>query len=281
MKNMFIFVHIAKTAGTTMQHILQNTFKKDYLPLYSIRKDDFLNNIEVQSIASIHSTSNCISSHDIVCPILQPNTIKIKYIPFTFFRDPVERIFSEYFFHKGRIERGLIEKEAPFHDFKAWYEFMINYGYKISDGRWTFGKNMQLYYIDSNMNLEHAKDRLLNEFLFSGVTERFDESLIILKQKFKKFNIDLQIEYIEQNVTKNILDFSEEKKLVRKEYTQMVKDNNQEEYNLLDFVNKQLDEEIKNYNGNFEHDLSILKKNKNKKNISYYINKIKYRLCRV
>ena len=260
LKNVFVFVHIAKTAGSTLLYVLDKNFKGEHLLLNKSKKHDFFSNEETQAIATIHSDVRCISSHSIVLPFKQPTNVKIRYIPFTFFRDPVERIFSEFLYHKSRVIKGLVTKEAPMDSFIKWYEFQLAYGNKISNGRWTFGKNLQLYHIDKNMNLESAKKRLSEEFLFAGITERFDESLIIFKEKMKEVGVDLDIHYIKQNVTKNILDLNEEREYLVKEYAEMLRENNKDEYEIYNFINANLDAEIEKYQGNFQLDLERYKK---------------------
>lgn len=255
LKDVFIFVHIAKTAGSTLLYILEKNFRKGFLPLYSSKKDDFFSSDETRAIATIHSKVRCIASHDIVLPYKQPTDVNIRYVPFVFFRDPAERIISEYLYQKSRVIRGLVIKEAPTDSFIKWYEFQLAYGNKISNGRWTFGKNLQLYQIDQSMDIESAKRRLSEEFLFAGLTERFDESLIILKEKMKKIGVDLDVSYIKQNVTKNIVDLSRERDDIRKEYSGMLRENNRDEYEIYNFINAQLDADIEQYEGDFYLDL--------------------------
>lgn len=261
---MYLFIHIPRTAGTTFSHILKRNFKDKYVRIYGMKKIDFFSDEEVMALATFFPDAECISSHKFVCPIPQPdnsNTNKIiDYKLITFLRDPVTRAFSHYSFSRMRWEKSK-DKESTEFPFEEYFKKNVKKGKRQSNERWTYLADMQTYILDRNFDMEVAKKRM-REMFFIGVSERFEESLLILRKNFKKQGIDFKINYFKKNVSKN-------RKLgLSLETYNMVLEKNKRDKELHNYANELLDEAIKNYGGDFKKDLTNFKR---KQNIMKYL----------
>ena len=255
---MYLFIHIAKAAGTTFSHILKKNFKDKYVRIYGMKKIDFFNDEEVKALAIFFPEAECISAHKFVCPIPQPdnsNTNKIiDYKLITFLRNPVARAYSHYTFNRKRMEMGIIKKEFIEHPFDVYFNKLNEKGRQESNGRWAYLANMQAYIMDRNYDMQIAKNRMKNEFFFVGTTERFEQSLVILRNKFKKQGIDFKINYFKKNIS------NKKKKELDPKIKEMILEENMLDKELHDYVNQLLDEEIRNYEGDFDKDYNAFMK---------------------
>ena len=255
---MFLFIHIPRTAGTTFSDILKKNFKEKYIRVYGMKKRDFFSDEEVKALAVFFPDAECISAHEFACPLPQPdnsNTNKIiQYQFITFLREPVARAFSHYFYNRERWRKGIIKKDFVEELFPIYFKKTNEQAREISGGRWVYLADMQTYILDRNYNLEAAKNRMKNEFFFVGVTERFEESLIILRRKIREAGINFRIGYFKKNVS------LKKKPEPDPETYNMVLAENRRDKELYDYANFLLDEEIKKYQGDFKKDLAVFQK---------------------
>lgn len=256
---MYVFIHIPKTAGSSFSSLLLKNFENSYLPLYQCRRG-FLNDEDIRSISTIHANAECISSHSIRCPLPKSEEGGVQYNMLTFMRNPVEMTFSLYFYTRARIEKGYVQKAIDIYDFGQWLKDINEYSLQISNGEYTLMRNMQLTYLDRNCDVDAAKKRLSEDFFFIGVTERYEESLLILKNKMQKIGKSFDIVSISKNMTSNIIDYGEEKKKIKNRYRNMLEEWNQIDMELYAHANTILDGEIKKYDGDFEKDLAEYRK---------------------
>ncbi|PWJ39180.1 sulfotransferase family 2 domain-containing protein [Sediminitomix flava] len=170
---MLVFVHIEKTAGTSLKFIFRNTFGKGQVDTLKNKKAIFSQD-DLNFAKKIFGNVECLAGHNLVEPTKNLNDKDLHI--FTFLRDPLTRTASHY--QDQCLRNGLKM------DFETWIQ--------NKDMR-----NLQVKRIAGNDDLEKAK-RLLNEqYFFIGLTERFDESLKLFKitspeklnLKFKKMNI--------------------------------------------------------------------------------------------
>lgn len=206
-----LFLHIPKTAGTTLHHILLRHYSPG-----EIYTDVFSEDLAVDTFRNL--------------PQERKDQIKIlwghfsfglhQYLPqpttyFTFLREPVERVLSHYYFVRSRPEFVLnerIEKEK------------LNVNEVIQQGLIVDIKNVQtrmlaglpyLFPADAytEEHLEIAKENLRQHFSVIGLVERFDESLLLLQQAFgwhniyyMQYNKTLRHEEVSQETLKYIRD---------------------------------------------------------------------------
>lgn len=253
---MYLFIHIPKAAGTTFNSILKNNFGKKYIRLYESKKIDFFTEEEMRSLATFFPQAQCVSSHDFTCPIPQPDNSKtnkiVNYEILTFLRHPVERSLSHYFFQKKQVKLG-VKKDFVDLSYPEYFKKVNELGYEHSNGKWAYQADMQAYVLDREYNLETAKKRMREEFFFVGTSERFDESLLILRKKFKEKRINFKINYFPKNVSgkKRLA-----KEILAPEVCEEILNSNRKDLELWQYANSLLDEEIKKYGSDFAFDLN-------------------------
>ena len=163
---MYAFVHIEKTAGSCLNTILRRSFGPRHcdvrLPLAK-RKADYrdckacVDAADLRRVRLLYRNLRGIAGHN-VKPYadLHVECPDIEY--FTVLRDP-ERRFRSHFLNRG--DGNLRE------DFERWLA-----------ADWV--RNWQTKMIAGEANANKAIDLLCTRFGFVGLTERFDESLILL-----------------------------------------------------------------------------------------------------
>lgn len=154
---MIVFLHIPKTAGSTFQFILENTFglsacHADHAKKKVFRQDDF------EFARKFFPRMKSLAGHSLLDPLSLdiPDPFHI-----TFLREPVARTFSHY---QDTILTGS----------KTWSfeEFL-----KQSDN----ARDLHVRLMSGERNLGKAK-KYLEQCHFVGLTEKFDLSLHVLKK---------------------------------------------------------------------------------------------------
>ncbi|HEX3601956.1 MAG TPA: hypothetical protein VHU84_17515 [Lacipirellulaceae bacterium] len=174
---MYGFVHIEKTAGTTLNAILRRSFGARHcdirLPLAKRRHDRrdcraYIDAMDLQRVRRLYRNLCGIAGHNVkpyadlhlACPQLRFMTI---------LRDPLCR-FRSHFLNR-----------APGHTreaFDAWIS-----------ANWTH--NWQTKMIAGEPNADKAIDLISSRFGFVGFTERFDESLLMLRNWLQEPRLDV------------------------------------------------------------------------------------------
>jgi hypothetical protein len=186
------FVHIPKTAGTTLTSVLSanepgarirhggNVFKGGGGIKHGVKFENLLDNddgrLDGARILAGHFPLG-IREHI-------PEDREVHY--FTFLREPADRTLSHYFqIREKRGGEGAATKlELPPLPADATIEDALERGY-IHDNvhtRMLSGQAEPFGEVDEEM-LEQAKKNLREELVFFGLTERFDESLVLAKRR--------------------------------------------------------------------------------------------------
>jgi hypothetical protein len=163
-------VHLHKTAGKTINWILRRSFGLrhcDVLPWHKgagiFTADDY------RRVSKLYPNIESISGHslraysdlDRICPTIQY---------FTFLREPLLRSASHYQF--------TVEHRKKKISFDEWI------GHKNN-------RNYQTRVIAGGWDLERAVRILEDKFMFVGLVERFDESLVLLKRRYALNNLNI------------------------------------------------------------------------------------------
>jgi hypothetical protein len=162
---MIVFLHIPKTAGSTFQFILENTFglsacHSNHTKQPIFRQDDF------EFARKFFPRLKSLAGHNLVDPLSLnlPGAFHL-----TFLREPVARVFSHY---QDTVLTGA----------KTWTfeEFM-----RQSD----VGENLHVRLMAGERNLDKAK-KYMERCDFVGLTEKFNLSLHVL-QKLSPYPLNL------------------------------------------------------------------------------------------
>lgn len=158
---LFVFVHIPKTGGSTLWHIINKQYGAN--EFWS-----FNENADYQKMIENADKMKCLIGH---FPFGVHQQIKRPCTYFTMLRNPVERVIS-YYYYLARTNPDII-KEI---DFEEFLQSPLIQG-EIS--------NTQTLFIagGKSPDLQKAKENLKNNFAVPGVMEMFNESLFFIKKE--------------------------------------------------------------------------------------------------
>ncbi|HET6446192.1 MAG TPA: sulfotransferase family 2 domain-containing protein [candidate division Zixibacteria bacterium] len=198
-----LFIHVPKTAGQTIDLVLHRQFPAD--AIYRVEKDIQGSYLAFQQMDPVQRAKyQAVKGH---IPYGVHNYVDGPYAYFTFLRHPIERTISHYYFLKSKTGHPLasklrddgvsldqlIELELDTMLFNAHTRLLSGVWYGPGPGQCTLE------------HLEMAKTNLRDKFKVVGLTERFDESLILLKWAFSWKDV----RYHSENVSTSRPDRSE------------------------------------------------------------------------
>lgn len=215
---MLVFIHISKTAGTTVSYILRSSFGLRHCqvePWQAKSGGPPFSAYDLQRLRRLYPNLKSIAGHRVRGYVdLGENGTDFKY--FTFMRHPLKR-HASYFQFKVE-EKGL--KDLVFEDW-------------VVEREWP--RNRQTKAIAGVADVDEAIRILKNKNIFVGLAECFDESMVLLKTLMAN---DLDISYRRVNVahSKTLA-----KSLLSTESTrQMLIEANQADLELYNFVRHEL-----------------------------------------
>lgn len=172
------FVHVQKTAGTSMKFMLKNSFGARHC---DIRPVDPARNkpVDLEDLAfarRIYPRLQSIGGHELIEPTAH---LAGAVRPYTMLRDPVSRAVSHF------QDQNLRGHAPPCFD-----EYIDN----------ELNHDFQVRKIAGGPDLEKARRLLREEYFFVGLTERFDESMRVLAS-FVPYPLDLR--YVRRNVARD------------------------------------------------------------------------------
>ena len=213
-KNIIVFVHIEKAAGTTFNHILRtNFFFRHYdIRPFSVESNRVFQIRDLEVALKINPFIRSISGHSII-PTVPLKTIlpDLRYI--TLLREPTSRYVSQYYYWTKQLRKRI-----------SFQDFLMT--------KATF--NVQTKKIAGEENLKRAKSILRRNFFLVGIVEEFDQFLLVLKKRLLPEFFDPG--YRKQNVA--ITDSAYVKKraeILRSYYTEIV-DRNKLDIKLYNYV---------------------------------------------
>ncbi len=183
--SLLAFIHVAKTAGSTMERILGNSFGAGYIhaehwrelmpagdragdfvvPKYD--REDFLR------LKRLCPWMRCVGGHAVTLwsgiETVQPTRF------FAFLREPIRRGASHYQYHLRHDPQPL-----------SWDEWV----------EWEVHKNHQLKMFSQGVDLAEAVATIEERQVFLGLMEHFDESLLLMQRLVAP---DLRLGYERRN----------------------------------------------------------------------------------
>lgn len=184
-----VFIHIPKTGGTTVASLLRQIYSKTH-KVYRESLDMHNDNNTMCSIGHPDYKVNHIYKDYEDVDIIMGHFKKTKYLHtgypmITWLRDPVERVISNYQQQTTKWGRAL--KNAP-----TYYKMVSDHTLRSYARVWN---QLQWWYCDGS----------IDDFLFVGICERFDESIVKLG---KVLGVEFPKEIPRENPTKKKLKVS-------------------------------------------------------------------------
>lgn len=268
MKNILVFSHMMKTAGTSLSKQLIGHYgsRMHIVPGGLMLDDDYYdeNKFEEDLIKSNHNLK-IVTGHPMRAYI-DFGEYEKNMVWFTFFREPKKRFVSHYL-----------------HD----YKWTGNFGHKnhrkmknksiVEWDKFYNFSNYQTRFIAGEENFDKAVELLETKISWVGITEKYEESLYSFKSHFKLHNFHFEIERSNTNLADQKI-----KKSVHKEYADFIKEKNEIDIRLYNYVLKRIWPKFERKANN-----SMNKKGKNKlsrtvNTFSFHINRqLKYRTSEV
>lgn len=179
---MFVFVHMHKTGGTTLSHILRSSYGLRHCqvePWHARWTGPHFSARDLQRLRRFYPNLKSIAGHRVSGYVdLPENGTQFKY--FTFMRDPL-KLCASRFQYKVNVSR---KKDL---DFEEWIQR-------------DWPRNHQTKWIAGVEDANEAIRIIRDKNIFVGLTGRFDESLVMLKALMIN---DLNISYKRVNVARN------------------------------------------------------------------------------
>ena len=214
---MLVFIHINKTAGRTIRYILRSSFGIHHCevePWHAQWSDPPFSTQDLQRLRKLYPRLESIGGHHVTGYVdLQENGTQFKY--FTFMRDPLKTCASRFQYNvQYRGKKHLV--------FEDWIQM-----------DWT--RNHQTKRIAGVANVDEAIRIIRAKNIFVGLTERFDESMVLLKTLMAN---TLNLSYKPVNVAR---DNTLAESLLSNESTrQMLIEANRADLELYKFVKQEL-----------------------------------------
>ena len=267
-----IFVHIPKTAGTTLRHIIQHQFKPNNIfEFYNLEKRQNRVTTGVEKLKSLSdSQKNAIKFVSGHAGFGLHQFLQQPYTYITVLRDPVARIISYYHFLQKR-ESDLV-KDKSLEDFVCSYRGVHN-----SMTCYLSGVTLKFQLRDPNLDLENArysqetlalaKQNLKKHFKVVGLVEKFDETCILLK---KNLGWNIPLNYARKNVSSK----SKSTKEISQETLNLIHEYNSLDIQLYECAQEVFQELINQQGASFAEEVSRFKADNesNKAKLSFKLN---------
>lgn len=215
MERLICFIHIEKAAGITLHHIFKNnTFRYITLTPWSIWANDRENvfTAEEARIFKLFPYFKGFGGHTTRVYLDYESAIGKPIEYFTFLREPVSRFISQYFYHKQIMNINW--------DLET---FLENGHFNNFMTKRICGKD------DPDLAIQYLKEK----FKFVGLVEKFDESLLLLKNELNLNNFNMHYEIKNVNVKKA-------KNEISAKIIERVKEANQNDLKIYEFVKEEL-----------------------------------------
>jgi hypothetical protein len=214
---MLVFVHINKTAGSTVRFILRSSYGArhcDVEPWKGTEDERPFTTRDLRRLRKLYRNLASIAGHRVVGYVdLEDDVGEFHYV--TLLRDPLKLTASRFQYHVDhRKKQGLV--------FEEWIQ-----------REWL--RNAQTKRIAGTVSADDAIRVIERKNIFVGLTERFDESMVLLKGLRAP---DLNIAYQPMNVARRNVLASE--LLATSETRRLLIDANREDLAVYSYVRETL-----------------------------------------
>lgn len=227
---LLIFMHIPKTGGMTLKRIIKRQYPDDTIlkDITDGKIQEFQEKMEERDFKFVFGHL----SFGLHLHTSKPCT----YI--TMLREPIDRVISMYYY-------VLNKEDHPLHDIVkglSFGEFLDHPDLKNHTNNMQTKKALGTNSLIT-MDLEQAKLNLLNHFSVIGITEMFDDSIKLMKEKLNWNDIS----YVRKNQTKSRLS----KDQIDQSIINKIIENNELDIQLYKWAKTKLEEDLKSSNKRF------------------------------
>jgi len=250
MDYLLIYLHIPKTGGTTFRDIIYRQYpSNNILTIPTLNQSNsIINNLSLNREKEL----DIIQGH-LKYGIHESLNKDIKY--FTIFRDPIKRVLSTYYYiiSQPNNPQNLSnnKKTMSIYDYinSGVNPFLINGQTQLIAGKKCLINDPL---IQSDELLKMAKNNINKNFIFTGTTEKFDESILLIKRILNWKNPYYSI----ANRTKIKPDYNS----IDIEIRNFIKEHNRLDIDLYNYVNRSINKKILEAGNDFVKDLKRFKK---------------------
>jgi hypothetical protein len=165
------FVHINKTAGTTMKFVLRNSFGVHHCDIFTQHADGILRDDDLRFARRLFPGLWSISGHHLRYP---SGVLSGDFGYATLLREPIARCVS----HFQQVARRDGSRRGRY--WKAEGDTGPRYPLELEDFL-AQTSNLHVQRIAGEVDVELAKKQLQDRYLFVGLTERFAESIRVFQ----------------------------------------------------------------------------------------------------
>jgi len=243
-----IFLHIPKTAGTTLSHIIVRQYVKN--EIFNIRNPSIKGPIysrhygPTQKLITLSESERtrfrCIMGH-FNFGIHELISGSFSYM--TMLRNPVQRVLSQFGQYNHMARRNELGDRKPL----SLEDFLHDKTNALNNHQTRFLRGYKLKNRPCQQDLDRAKLNLRRYFSVVGTTEQFDESMIIMAKAFgwRKIN------YVPRNIGTERPDLDD----IKSHLKELIVRHNQLDMELHRYARELLGQKIAEYGPNFERDL--------------------------